>query len=1057
MKTMNKTRLMFSVLALLVLGGAQLACAGVDVVPGKWIVELESPPALEYEGRTDLVLQSADSSTRSSAAPMGATAPHATGERYSVDAPAVQAYTAFLDDERTHFLDEAGFALGRQLQPGHVYRHTFNGFSIELSDEEAERLGQLPGVRSVQPVLAYELHLDSGPEVIHATDVHAGLPGVPANSGEGVVIGIIDSGINWEHPYFSDAPLGSFNFSNPYSRFLGECDDGNAQCNNKLVGVYDFTVEGTDGKDPQGHGTHVASTAAGVPRSFTLSSTGSYRYNTVGVAPRANIISYKVCYKEHPTNDDLDGRCESDAISKAWEQAVTDGVDVVNYSIGRSMDDPWGHDRQLLNLWNAGIPFVTSAGNDGPGYGTVGAPANSPWVLAVGNSTHSRVTTERATVAGVENIPLVYGDGTRLSAAVSGPVVAADESGGDDLGCGRFPGGSLDGAVVLIQRGECSFGEKVGHAADAGAAAVLVYNNVQGPPITMAEVSGHGIPAAMMSHADGLAVRDAMARQNSPTATLVSGTVTQKNKAWQDQITASSSRGPVYPANLMKPNVTAPGTDVLGGYYNGANSYAFMTGTSMASPHVAGAVALLKSLYPDWTPDMLQSTLETTAETGVVFWDGMPASAHDRGNGRIRVDLAAQAGLYLPVTRAEFIQANPQAGGDAGELNLSGLLSSSCTPDCSFTRTVRAIADGEWKVKTAGNLDITVSPSKFTLAAGESRRLKIDVDSGRSIAGSLNEGYVELVPQHSGFVAQRLQVATQAAGFEFDKPLQWAVYSNRGQRSEKLNIGLLPEAEFRTSDLILPDRESFELEQDATPGEPYSGTRGRKVFLLDVPEDTLLLKVEVVSSAARDIDLFVGYDENGSGHPVESAERCRSTTPGVEESCMIEYPQAGKWWVLVQNWRSSAAGASDDVELELAVLTASDDSSLTVNGPGYHSGGELELQFAWDQPAMLGDEWYIGAVGLDPSSDTSQKLSVVPVYVKRVGENKPQPTALFDGEKRSVVVPGRTTHDLLFVDVPTGAVGVEVSVKGESGISGKLYYLNHDDIAGLSQIGRAHV
>src|SRR5699024_11831062 len=125
----------------------------------------------------------------------------------------------------------------------------------------------------------------------------------------------------------------------------------------------------------------------------------------------------------------------------------------------------------------------------------------------------------------------------------------------------------------------------------------------------------------------------------------------------------------------------------------------------------------------------------------------------------------------------------------------------------------------------------------------------------------------------------------------------------------------------------------------ATPGEAYSGIRGRKVFLLDVPEDTLLLKVEVVSSAARDIDLFVGYDENGSGHPVESAERCRSTTPGVEESCMIEYPQAGKWWVLVQNWRSSAAGASADVELGLAALTAGDDSSLTVIGAGYQSGG----------------------------------------------------------------------------------------------------------------------
>src|SRR5690625_6817957 len=116
-----------------------------------------------------------------------------------------------------------------------------------------------------------------------------------------------------------------------------------------------------------------------------------------------------------------------------------------------------------------------------------------------------------------------------------------------------------------------------------------------------------------MRHADGLAVRDSMARQNSPTATLVSGTVTQKNKAWQDQITASSSRGPVYPANLMKPNVTAPGTDVLGGHYNGANSYAFTTGTPMASPPLAGAVALPKSLSPDWTPDMRRSTLQTTA------------------------------------------------------------------------------------------------------------------------------------------------------------------------------------------------------------------------------------------------------------------------------------------------------------------------------------------------------------------------------------------------------------------------------------------------------------
>src|SRR5690625_3176188 len=305
---MKNKRLLIFLLTLLAFGAVQLAHAGSIVVPGKWIVELESPPAREYEGRTHLAVRSVGSTTRAASAPQAATAPHVTGERYSVHAPAVPAYATFLDDERAQFLDQAGFELGRPLTADHVYRHTLNGFSIELSDEEAERLGQLPGVRSVQPVLPYELHLDSGPEVIHATHVHAGLPNVPANGGEGVVVGIIDSGINWEHPYFSDAPLGDFSFSNPFGNYLGECADGSAQCNNKLVGVYDFTVEGTDGKAPQGHGTHVASTAAGVPRSFTLSSTGSYRYNTVGVAPRANIISYKVCYKKHPSNKELDDK-----------------------------------------------------------------------------------------------------------------------------------------------------------------------------------------------------------------------------------------------------------------------------------------------------------------------------------------------------------------------------------------------------------------------------------------------------------------------------------------------------------------------------------------------------------------------------------------------------------------------------------------------------------------------------------------------------------------------------------------------------------------------------
>src|SRR5690625_606383 len=209
-------RMALPTLAGLLLGLAVTVNAESVVVPGKWMVELEAPAGLEHDGKTEFAVRS--QSSRLQAAALPATAPHVTGQRYSTQSVEVRAYAAFLDNERRRLLDDASLKLGRQLSAEHVYRHTLNGFSIELSDEEAERLGQLPGVRSLRPVMAHDMHLDSGPEVIHAPDVHAGLPGVPASGGEGVVIGIIDSGINWDHPYFSDAPLDGFQFSKDRKR-----------------------------------------------------------------------------------------------------------------------------------------------------------------------------------------------------------------------------------------------------------------------------------------------------------------------------------------------------------------------------------------------------------------------------------------------------------------------------------------------------------------------------------------------------------------------------------------------------------------------------------------------------------------------------------------------------------------------------------------------------------------------------------------------------------------------------------------------------------------------
>src|SRR5699024_5648443 len=221
---------------------------------------------------------------------------------------------------------------------------------------------------------------------------------------------------------------------------------------------------------------------------------------------------------------------------------------------------------------------------------------------------------------------------------------------------------------------------------------------------------------------------------------------------------------------------------------------------------------------------------------------------------------------------------------------------------------------------------------------------------------------------------------------------------------------------------------------------------GRKTFLLDVPPDTLMLVAEIMSSPAHDLDLFVGRDSNGNGRADENETVCRSTSPGAIEHCRVETPASGQWWVMIQNWQASSSGARDDVELELAVLRESDGYDFTVSGPGFHPGGELELDFHWDEPAMLRNRRRLAAVGLGSSPDDLEDLGVLPVVLTRTGQNTPQATALFNGETRAVVIPGNKRHDRLFIDVPPSARGVEIKVKGQAGVKGTLYRLDHDRI-----------
>jgi subtilisin family serine protease len=335
-----------------------------------FIVSFEEPPAARFRG-----FPSSDKARPQ----LAATSPVATGARqYNARSVEAIAYTDFLDDLRQRRLNEAAVRLGRPLEPLFTYTHALNGMAIKLTPAEAQVMAEMPGVRAVTPEFTRFLSTNRGPQWIRADRVWSGAATGTANRGEGVIVGVIDSGINRSHASFAGAGIAA-----PPGGLRGYCVSTPAACNNKLMGLWDFTVGAGNTNDPvdnDGHGTHVASTAVGSP--FTR--------NTVtysGVAPRAHIIAYKAC---------PDDSCQGSALIASINQAVADGVGVINYSIGSGPTDPWAaiggsindDSEAFLAAREAGIVVATSAGNDGPAPGTHGNPSNSPWVMGVAAATH---------------------------------------------------------------------------------------------------------------------------------------------------------------------------------------------------------------------------------------------------------------------------------------------------------------------------------------------------------------------------------------------------------------------------------------------------------------------------------------------------------------------------------------------------------------------------------------------------------------------------------------------------------------------------------------------
>jgi Subtilase family/PA domain len=665
-------------------------------------------------------------------------------------------YAGYLQSQQRSMEQQMSRMLRRKLGVHRRMQHAVNGVIIDFTDIEAARIAKMPEVLLVEEYREYELETDTGPALIGAVPVWTGtnLGATGLFRGEGTVVGVIDSGVNFGSPSFAAVdPVDGYVHINPFGTgiYVGTCAAGGddaGRCNDKLIGGYDFVCAAPGNQcglanireepgfgDTNGHGSHTASTAAGNNRDVVFS--GATR-RISGVAPRANVIAYDVCYTNTSTGQ---GLCPNTASVAAVNQAVADGVvDVINFSIGGGVD-PWSDAVSLafLNAVDSGIYIAASAGNSGPAANTLGH--NEPWVSSTAAAQHGRggfaiamqVTGPAPVPANFS--PLILSQGTggvAFAATIPGttPLLISSGINTTSDGCAAYPANAFAGAIAVIRRGTCSFVIKTNNAAAAGAVAVIIANNQAG--VILPSVPATTIPVFSVTQAEGDALRN-FGQANPTTTTAQIGFPAIPLPNTPDVLGAFSSRGPSGIYNLLKPDVTAPGVSVLaavsGTTLTGSeNAVDLLNGTSMSSPHQAGSAALMRQARPAWTVPEMKSALAMTAEQQVYIEDSVTlATPFARGSGRIRVDRAINAGLVLDETAANYQAANPATGGDPRTLNQANLIDRNCFATCVFYRTFRntGATATSWRVQLQG-VSGSVAPI-ITVPGNGSLRVKITV------------------------------------------------------------------------------------------------------------------------------------------------------------------------------------------------------------------------------------------------------------------------------------------------------------------------------------------
>ena len=652
------------------------------------------------------------------------------------------------------------------------YSIAINAMSMKLTPQEAGYISHQDNILYVSKQELLQISTDASASMINADQLWSGAAITPLAGvkGEDIVVAVIDTGINIGHESFSDNPEDNYDFSqhNPFGNnsFTGWCDPNNPNfdaaliCNNKLIGVWDFVdVFGNEADGPVDsnfHGSHMSGVISGnmitaPPGGFVFSFGGGVLNAPFisGIAPHSHIIVYDVC--------DNDIGCPSSAILAAIEQAILDGVDIINLALDGG-SAPWNPNSvalALLNANNLGIVTSTAAGNATMALpDTIGRVTNlAPWLITAANSFHGRTQSNDVSVLSPVPVPVFLQDmfaliaeGVTIITDLNTRILYAhDININNENGCIPWNALDFDAAIALIKSGNCSNELKVQNAQNASANAVIIFNANNNIPITMTGINSPTIPAVMIGQTDANNIINHI-QSNSSKDTFIEILAETQHKivdALGFVLYHSSLRGPNNAFNISKPDLSAPGTNIFAAIAElgqPAPQYFTATGTSQSTAVISGALAILKNLHPNWSPSELKSVIMLSAQEGLKHEDGNQTTIDDIGSGMLNLASAANSVLVLDESFDNYTNANPVTGGQPKTLNIASLRDNHCLSSCNWQRklTNKDNNSHTWDVSTLTDLDseIIVSESSFSLQAGESITLDITYNL---ISGNSNQ------------------------------------------------------------------------------------------------------------------------------------------------------------------------------------------------------------------------------------------------------------------------------------------------------------------------------